>query len=128
LTEHGAAREGGAFILGSNIMNTEPTDVWVFKTSEGDAAYERPDGTYYLRRANGSIKAISKFEIQRFISSLADQKVIEDAVNGLEATLEAIGVKLPKNVRKTVIANTHKEARAKGLVRSSSVVTKIFDE
>jgi hypothetical protein len=54
--------------------------------------------------------------------------VIEDAVNGLEAALEAIGVKLPENVRKTVIANTHKEARAKGLVRSSSVVTKIFDE
>jgi hypothetical protein len=109
-------------------MNTESTDVWVFKTSAGDAAYEGPDGTYYLRRADGSIKAISKFEIQRFVSSLADQKLIEDAANNLEAMLETIGVKLPENVRKRVIANTWKEARAKGLVRSSSVVTKIFDE
>jgi hypothetical protein len=103
-------------------------DTRIFKTSRGDAAYERPDGTYYLRRANGSIKLVSKFEIQRFISSLADQKAIEDVVDELEAKLEVIGVKLPEDVRKTVIAKTWKGARAAGLVRSSSVVTKIFDE
>jgi hypothetical protein len=103
-------------------------DVWVFKTSAGDAAYQRPDGTYYLRRADGSIKAITEFELRRFIASLADQKFIEDAVKELEAVLENIGVKLPESEREGMIARTWKEAHAQGLVRSSSVVIKIFDE
>ncbi len=104
------------------------TDVWVFRTSRGDAAYQRSDGTYYLRYVDGSIKPLSEFEVQRFVSSAMDRKFIEDAANDIDAIFKAIGVKLPENVRKTVIANTHKEAHTKGLVRSSSVVTKIFDK
>jgi hypothetical protein len=103
-------------------------NIWIFKVSNGDVAYERPDGTFYLQRADGSIKDISKFEIQRFLSSLADQKLIDDAVKKLEDTLETkLGIKIPENVRKMVIEKTKKAARAKGLIKSTSVPGKIFE-
>ena len=105
-----------------------PQDIWIFQTSNGDTAYERPDGTYYLKRADGSTKAVTEFEIRRFVSSLRDQKLIDDAVSKIEKTLEAqLGIKMPENVRKAVIEKATKEARAQGLIKSTSVASGILD-
>jgi hypothetical protein len=100
-------------------------DVWVFKTSRGEVAYQRADGSYYLQYADGSTKAFSEFELKRFVSSLADHKAVEDTISALE---QKIGVKLPESDRKAMVARLHKQGRRAGLLRSSSPATKLLDK
>jgi hypothetical protein len=107
-------------------MNTD-TSSWIFKSSAGDA-YQRDDGTFFLRRADGSTKDLTKFEIQRFLRSISDQQLVDDALKEFECFLETqLGIKMPDDVRGAVVEKAKQAARAKGIISSTSVVTKIFE-
>ena len=98
------------------------TGVWIFRTSRGETAYQRPDGSYFLQYADGTTKPLSEFEIRRFVSSVADQRAIVDQLIVLEA---AIGVKLSDGVRQAIIESAHQAGRRENVLRTGSVTTKI---
>ncbi len=36
------------------------TGVWISRTSRGETAYQRPDGSYFLQYADGTTKPLSE--------------------------------------------------------------------
>jgi hypothetical protein len=101
------------------------SDWWIFKTNDGAVGYQRADGSYFLRRADGSEKALSEFELKRFLTSALDRKAVEDSLSELET---ALGFRLPADSRRTLIERVHRQARKGGLLRSSSPVIELLKQ